>query len=57
MTAATPTNPENRSIPLPLDGGGRGRGWTKCMYYPPPESSPAKVGGDILFSQQRGENE
>ena len=54
MTAATPTNPESRSIPLPL---GWGRVGVNNMYYPPPESSPAKVGGDILFSQQRGENE
>jgi hypothetical protein len=29
------------AIPLPLDGGGRGWGWTRRVN-PPPQSSPAR---------------
>ncbi len=46
LTDLSPANDENNRNSLPLDGGGRGRGWTR-LINPPPYSSPAR-GEEII---------
>ena len=48
MTAATPTNREDRTIPLPLDGGGGSNRITPHLN-PPPQGGR----GYFIFSAKR----
>ena len=56
MRAEYPQTMKMKVFPSPLMGEGGGGG-EQFRITPAPGSSPAKGGGNFLFSQQSGENE